>query len=80
MIFNLLNNIWLVFLDTAFWLLIGLLAAGVIKSFISENTMKRWVGGHGLGSILRAAFFGAPLPFCSCGVRPAAIGLHRCGE
>ncbi len=75
----LLNNIWLVFLDTAFWLLIGLLAAGFIKLFISESTMQRWVGGRGIGSILRAALFGAPLPLCSCGVLPAAIGLHRSG-
>ena len=37
MVAELLNNIWQVFLDTAFWLLIGLLAAGVIKSFISEK-------------------------------------------
>ena len=79
MVVNLLNNIWLVFLDTAFWLLIGLLAAGVVKSFIAEDTMKRWVGGHGIGSILRAALFGAPLPLCSCGVLPAAIGLRRAG-
>jgi len=79
MVLNLLNNIWLVFLDTAFWLLIGLLAAGFIKSFISENTMQRWVGGHGIGAILRAALFGAPLPLCSCGVLPAAIGLRRAG-
>lgn len=75
----LVNNIWLVFLDTAFWLLIGLLAAGFIKLFISENTMQRWVGGRGIGAILRAALFGAPLPLCSCGVLPAAIGLHRAG-
>ena len=79
MVAELLNNIWLVFLDTAFWLLIGLLAAGVIKSFISEGTMMRWVGGHGIGAITRAALFGAPLPLCSCGVLPAAIGLHRAG-
>ena len=79
MVIELLNNIWLVFLDTAFWLLIGLLAAGFIKSFISEDTMQRWVGGRGIGSILRAALFGAPLPLCSCGVLPAAIGLHRAG-
>ncbi|MCG6939411.1 MAG: SO_0444 family Cu/Zn efflux transporter [Gammaproteobacteria bacterium] len=79
MVLELLNNIWLVFLDTAFWLLIGLLAAGFIKSFISENTMQRWVGGHGIASVLRAALFGAPLPLCSCGVLPAAIGLHRSG-
>ena len=35
MVAELFNNIWLVFLDTAFWLLIGLLAAGLIKSFIA---------------------------------------------
>ncbi len=79
MVIELLNNIWLVFLDTAFWLLIGLLAAGVIKSFIAEDTMQRWVGGNGIGAILRAALFGAPLPLCSCGVLPAAIGLRRAG-
>ena len=79
MLAELLSNIWLVFLDTAFWLLIGLLAAGFIKSFISEDTMQRWVGGHGIGAILRAALFGAPLPLCSCGVLPAAIGLRRAG-
>ena len=79
MVQELLTNIWLVFLDTAFWLLIGLLAAGLIKSFISEDVMRRWVGGHGLASILRAALFGAPLPLCSCGVLPAAIGLRRSG-
>jgi uncharacterized membrane protein YraQ (UPF0718 family) len=76
---ELLNNIWLVYLDTAVWLLLGLLAAGAIKLFISQDTMRRWVGGRGIGAILRAALFGAPLPLCSCGVLPAAIGLHRAG-
>lgn len=76
---QLLNNIWLVYLDTAFWMLLGLLAAGLIKSFISEATMKRWVGGKGIASIFRAALFGAPLPLCSCGVLPAAIGMRRAG-
>jgi len=79
MVFELVNNIWQVFLETAFWLLIGLLAAGMIKTFISEDTMMKWVGGHGLSSIIRAALLGAPLPLCSCGVLPAAIGLHRAG-
>jgi uncharacterized membrane protein YraQ (UPF0718 family) len=76
---ELLINIWAVFLDTAFWLLLGLLAAGVIKSFIAEDTMQRWVGGSGFAAVSRAALFGAPLPLCSCGVLPAAIGLHRSG-
>ena len=76
---ELLLNIWAVFLDTAFWLLLGLLAAGFIRSFISEDTMQRWVGGSGFAAVSRAALFGAPLPLCSCGVLPAAIGLHRTG-
>lgn len=76
---ELLLNIWAVFLDTAFWLLLGLLAAGLIKSYISEDSMQRWVGGSGLAAVSRAALFGAPLPLCSCGVLPAAIGLHRSG-
>ena len=76
---ELLLNIWTVFLDTAFWLLLGLLAAGFIKSYISEDTMQRWVGGSGFAAVSRAALFGAPLPLCSCGVLPAAIGLRRSG-
>lgn len=73
------NNVWAVLIDTAFWLLLGLLAAGFIKAYIPENAMKRWVGGRGFGAVSRAALFGAPLPLCSCGVLPAAIGLKRAG-
>jgi uncharacterized membrane protein YraQ (UPF0718 family) len=29
--------------------------------------------------VIKAALIGAPLPLCSCGVLPAAIGLHRGG-
>ena len=79
MLIELLNNIWAVLLDTAFWLLTGLLAAGVIKAWIPHDAMTRWVGGRGFAAVARAALFGAPLPLCSCGVLPAAIGLRRAG-
>ncbi len=79
MVTELLLNIWTVLLDTAFWLILGLLAAGLIKAFIPEHAMKRWVGGKGFGAVSRAALFGAPLPLCSCGVLPAAMGIHRAG-
>ena len=79
MLIELITNIWAVLLDTAFWLLTGLLAAGVIKAWIPHDAMQRWVGGHGLAAIARAALFGAPLPLCSCGVLPAAIGMRRAG-
>ncbi len=76
---QLVINIWAVYLDTAFWLLMGLIAAGFVKAYIPEQAMQRWLGGRGLPAIGRAALFGAPLPLCSCGVLPAAISLRRGG-
>jgi len=76
---ELLNNIWIVYLDTAFWLLLGLLAAGLVKTFIPQDMVTRWLGGSGFSAVGRAALFGAPLPLCSCGVLPAAIGIYRSG-
>ncbi len=67
------------YLDAAPWLLLGLLAAGLIKGWVPESAMHRWLGGSGIGPVTRAALVGAPLPLCSCGVLPAALGLHRSG-
>ena len=66
-------------LEAAPWLLFGLLAAGLIKVWIPESFMKRVLGGEGVWPVVKAAFVGAPLPLCSCGVLPAAIGLRRSG-
>lgn len=76
---NILANIWQVYLDTAFWLLLGLIAAGLIKAWVPESLMQRWLGGRGVGAVGRAALVGAPLPLCSCGVLPVALGLRRGG-
>jgi len=76
---NIAQNIWAVYLDTAIWLLLGLLASGLVKVFIPKSAMKKWLGGSGFSAVSRAALFGAPLPLCSCGVLPAAIGLRRAG-
>jgi len=76
---NIAQNIWAVYLDTAIWLLLGLLAAGLVKVYIPEDAMKKWLGGSGFSAVGRASLFGAPLPLCSCGVLPAAIGLRRAG-
>ncbi|MEO1751910.1 hypothetical protein [Thiofaba sp. EF100] len=42
-------------LDAAPWLLLGLLLAGLLKAFLSEAWMVRWVGGESLGAGVRAA-------------------------
>ncbi|QKT05037.1 SO_0444 family Cu/Zn efflux transporter [Ectothiorhodospiraceae bacterium 2226] len=66
-------------LTAAPWLLLGLLAAGMIKGLLPESALRRWLGGSGLSPIARAAVIGAPLPLCSCGAIPTALALHRGG-
>jgi uncharacterized protein len=66
-------------LAAAPWLLLGLLAAGLVKALIPEAMLQRWLGGRGLGAVSRAAVIGAPLPLCSCGAIPTALALHRGG-
>ncbi len=67
------------FLDSAPWLLLGLFMAGMIKMFVPMSWMERQLGGNGIKPVIKAALFGAPLPLCSCGVIPAAVGLRRSG-
>lgn len=66
-------------LDAAPWLLLGLVLAGLLKAFLPEAWMVRWVGGEGVVAVVRAALVGAPLPLCSCSVLPTALGLRRQG-
>ncbi len=72
-------NILRVYLDAAPWLLFGLLAAGCVKAWMPAAGIQRWLGGRGAGPAFRAALIGAPLPICSCGVLPMAVGLRRAG-
>ncbi|MGB3385829.1 MAG: SO_0444 family Cu/Zn efflux transporter [Marinomonas sp.] len=67
------------FLESAPWLLLGFILAGLLKVFVPMSWMNKQLGGHGLKSVVKAAVFGAPLPLCSCGVIPAAVGLRRAG-
>lgn len=66
-------------LSAAPWLLIGLLAAALIRALVPDRVLQRWVGGRGLASVSRAAVIGAPFPLCSCGAIPTAVTLHRGG-
>ncbi|MCL1049690.1 SO_0444 family Cu/Zn efflux transporter [Shewanella abyssi] len=75
----LLSNFIDLFLDSAPWLLLGLLLAGMLKMFVPMVWMQKQLGGHGFKTVVKAAVLGAPLPLCSCGVIPAAVGLRRSG-
>lgn len=70
---------WEILLDAAPFILLGFFVAGLIKALLPEELVARHLGGNGSGSVFKAALFGIPLPLCSCGVIPAAIGLKKQG-
>ena len=73
------NNLLELSLEAAPWLVLGLIIGGLIKALIPTELLHKHLSGSGLPSIVKAALFGAPLPLCSCGVIPAALGLRRAG-
>lgn len=73
------DNIVIMTLDAAPWLLFGLLVAGLIQAWVPQDGIARLLGGRGLRDIVLGALVGAPLPICSCGVLPAAVSLRRAG-
>lgn len=70
---------WHVFRQAAPFLLFGFLVAGLLKALVPVDLLVRHFGGRGFASVLKGALLGAPLPLCSCGVLPAAMGLRRQG-
>ncbi|WP_154222446.1 SO_0444 family Cu/Zn efflux transporter [Marinicella rhabdoformis] len=67
------------FVLSAPWLVFGFFMAAIIKAFVPVETMYQHLGGQGPWVTVKAALIGAPLPLCSCGVVPAALGLRSAG-
>lgn len=66
-------------LEAAPWLVVGLALGGLMKALIPTAFLQRHLSGSGFSSIAKATVLGAPLPLCSCGVIPAALGLREAG-
>ncbi|MFT5757756.1 MAG: uncharacterized membrane protein YraQ (UPF0718 family) [Alteromonadaceae bacterium] len=79
MLMLLLNNFWQLFLLSAPWLLLGLFIAGLINVYLPKDFLNKHLGSEGFMTTIKAALIGAPMPLCSCGVIPAALGLRRAG-
>lgn len=73
------ENFLSLFMESAPWLLLGLLVAGVMHELVPVSLLQKHMGSNSVGAVTKAAVIGAPLPLCSCGVIPAAIGLRRSG-
>lgn len=59
------------------YLLLGFLIAGVLHIFVPRDFYLRYLSKDNKFSVLWAALLGIPLPLCSCGVIPTAIGLKN---
>lgn len=70
---------WHVMVDASPYILLGFFVAGLLKAFVPDGLMAKHLGSRSLGSVVKAALAGVPLPLCSCGVLPAALGLRKQG-
>ena len=76
---DLLSIFWNLVIESAPWLLMGYLLAGIIKQVIPSSWVEKQLAKPGLVSIVKGAFIGAPLPLCSCGVIPTALAIRKAG-
>ena len=76
---EILFETWHLLTDSSVYILFGLLVAGLLKMFLSTETVVRHLGEGRFSSVFKAAFFGIPIPLCSCGVLPAAASLKKQG-
>ncbi len=66
-------------LDASPYILFGILVAGLMKVFLSTDTIARNLGKGRFKPVFKAALLGIPIPLCSCGVLPAAASLRKQG-
>lgn len=76
---NILNEILLVTIEMAPYLLFGFLMAGILSTVISKEYVRTHLGGRRWFASLKAALIGVPMPICSCGVIPLAASLRKHG-
>src|ERR687892_1507208 len=74
-----LQEIWYILKEASIFLLFGFALAGVLAVVVPAKTMMRFFGTGKIKSVLWGSAIGAPLPLCSCGVLPTALGLRRQG-
>jgi len=73
------TELFVLCMDMAPYLLLGMLVAGLISVFIDKSFIYKHIGSKSFSSIFKAAMFGVPLPLCSCGVIPVASTIKDAG-
>ncbi len=74
-----LQALFTMLMEMAPYLLFGFFVTGILHVFVPQHVYRRYLAGNNFRSVLWAALFGVPLPLCSCGVIPTAVGLRKEG-
>lgn len=73
MILDFLYEIYILSLEMAPYLMIGLIFVAILNMYMTKEFVKKQIGDNSMWSIFKAALFGVPLPLCSCGVIPTTV-------
>ena len=65
--------------ESAPFVILGLLLAGLMSEFVPAGALKKRLGGAGIAPVLRSVGLGAVLPICSCSTIPLGLGMTRSG-
>lgn len=52
---------------------------GVVRTYLPQRTIRRWMKKRGVAANVFASFFGAVTPFCSCSSIPIFLGFLEAG-
>ena len=78
-LFSVLRQTWEILEEASVFLLFGFLLAGMLGILVPGRLLTRLVGTGKIKSVLWGSVVGAPIPLCSCGVLPTALGLRKQG-
>ncbi|MGB0273277.1 MAG: SO_0444 family Cu/Zn efflux transporter [Opitutales bacterium] len=74
-----LQNSWYLVAEMAPYLMLGFCAAALLQLLIRPEWVRKQLGNKTLGSIIKAALLGVPMPLCSCSVIPVSASLRKSG-
>lgn len=78
-IYNIAEQSFLLFALMAPYLLLGMVAAGVLHVVLPVDFVSKRLGKNDFASVVKAGALGVPIPLCSCGVVPVAASLSKNG-
>lgn len=59
---RIIESTWDILLDSSFYILLGILLAGLLRVLINPAMISKHLGRGRFSSVIKAALFGVPLP------------------